>query len=643
MYKNENEQTTKFKCKRGWSDRPHARNAHFDTYWQRFVIGGRCNSYVFSWRWVYDYPPIFSMHTRRARQYASVPAPPAGGSLGLNVCCGVLFLLVTYVPFWSGNAGIHHFLMEQQLLPASLSLPNDLHDLWARGELKDTYGVSVAFSDELPFDIIRRVPHEFVSFSIDMEHLLDETRLNFQDERLHRLVVPLFPGVLKVGGRAADSTYYNISAVSQTLPVLVSSDRMKYFKHTLSPRRWEELLKFVDTHRMGTRGLRLYFTLSYGPGNRRDDGSWSNENARQLLEFTKERGYHGVDILGLGHEMNMHYEAHGVLHHPDPGQYVKDIKSARKSFSALLHHTCVVVGQPSVFYPLVGAKWGMFFGFFRQFFFHNGGLSSQAYDFHYYPTHPTSSSSLVGRYSTASRLLDHRVLNEVVYWTQYVERWRKVYSGHSPLWMGGTAFSHGKGEPGLSDAYLGGLWWLDQLGALAAYTDVNMVVRDSLVGPSFNALLDEDMLPRPDYWNTLMWKRIMGTKVYQIESNHEQLRVYAHSMAEGAGFGVSVLLINLDPRKGARTQLQLPPNILPARANKMCLFYTITTPSLVGRTLRMNGIELALDETGGPVEMEPRHLMEMGKNVDCGDEKTPVIVVVPPVSYAFLVVRPGYT
>ena len=146
------------------------------------------------------------MHTRRARQYASVPAPPAGGSLGLNVCCGVLFLLVTYVPFWSGNAGIHHFLMEQQLLPASLSLPNDLHDLWARGELKDTYGVSVAFSDELPFDIIRRVPHEFVSFSIDMEHLLDETRLNFQDERLHRLVVPLFPGVLKVGGRAADST-----------------------------------------------------------------------------------------------------------------------------------------------------------------------------------------------------------------------------------------------------------------------------------------------------------------------------------------------------------------------------------------------------------------------------------------------------
>ena len=119
--------------------------------------------------------------------------------------------------------------------------------------------------------------------------------------------------------------------------------------------------------------------------------------------------------------------------------------------------------------------------------------------------------------------------------------------------------------------------------------------------------------------------------------------MYAHSMAEGAGFGVSVLLINLDPRKGARTQLQLPPNILPARANKMCLFYTITTPSLVGRTLRMNGIELALDETGGPVEMEPRHLMEMGKNVDCGDEKTPVIVVVPPVSYAFLVIRPGYT
>ena len=61
----------------------------------------------------------------------------------------------------------------------------------------------------------------------------------------------------------------------------------------------------------------------------------------------------------------------------------------RKKFSKLLHEECIVVGQPTVFLPLFGEQLGMFFGFFRQFYFAEGGMSSQAYDFHYYTAHET--------------------------------------------------------------------------------------------------------------------------------------------------------------------------------------------------------------------------------------------------------------
>ena len=537
---------------------------------------------------------------------------------------------------------MHTFLLEQQLLPMAYKLPDDLHAMHERGEIKGSYGARVTFSDELPFDIIRRVPKDFLSFSVDIEHIINATGIRLDDARLDHLVTPLLPAVLKIGGEDADRTYYNMSS-KNTDEKKKSSDAMKHCRHTLEEARWGEILKFVDSHRLGIQGLRLYFALGYGPGHRKGwRGEWDTSNARELLQYAKDNGFHGVDVLGVGHEMNMHFSSHGVIHHPGAATYVRDIKRARKEFSELLHEKTIVVGNPTVFLPLVGERWGILFGFFRSFFFAGGGSSSHAYDFHYYPAHPTD-QTFVGRYASVSRLLDHKVLNDVVYWTKYVEKWREQYSGHSPLWMGGTAFTHGAdGEPGISDTYLGGVWWLDQVGVLAANTNVDMIIRDYLTGPSLNAMLDTNLSPRPDYWNTLLWKRIMGTKVYQVNSDAESLRAYAHSMAGGSGYGISMLFINLAPRKGADVDLFLPPHAVPVGTRKMCLLYRITAPKLTGQHLLINGVPLELDEDGTPTELEPRHLLELGKDIDCQDDNKAVSFSVSPVSYTFLIVRPGY-
>ena len=81
-----------------------------------------------------------------------------------------------------------------------------------------------------------------------------------------------------------------------------------------------KLLKFIDKHRRGVHGIHLIFTMNYGPGPRIggtwiSNSIWTEDNADALLKYTKEKGYHGIDVIELGHELNMHYKEHSLFHH----------------------------------------------------------------------------------------------------------------------------------------------------------------------------------------------------------------------------------------------------------------------------------------------------------------------------------------
>ena len=584
---------------------------------------------------------------------------PHDDRLFFQIIFGLLTAFIFYIPFWGGNGSVFSYLNEQMMLhmPTVYTIPDDIHTVWENGQYNKgyEYNVQVKFSDELPFDIIRRLPENFLSFSIDIEHIIGRQNdtIDFDDERLHRLIQPLLPFYLKVGGKEADQTYYDMK---EEISLDLGQKPPPHYKHVLNATMWEKLLKFIDKHRRGVHGIHLIFTMNYGPGPRIggtwiSNSIWTEDNADALLKYTKEKGYHGIDVIELGHELNMHYKEHSLFHHPNPKQYARDIKMVRKKFKELLHERCIVVGQPTVFLPLFGEQIGMFFGFFRQFYFAEGGMSSQAYDFHYYPTHETHTHfTLAGRYALPSRILDPEVLDDVIYWTEYVEKWRKQYSGHSPLWMGGTALTPGSGEPELSDSYLGGIWWLDQISNLAANSAVDMIIRDHLTGPSLNSLLDLTIFPRPDYWNTLIWKNIMGPKVYQVESNVDNLRAYAHSMRNGAGKGVSLFFINLDSSSSANVEVVLPVDVTPTHNSfgRECLLFEITSPDIKKNKLFINNILLELDETGGAMEFEPRHLLEIGNSIDCGvaiddvneNAPRPMKLTIRPLGYSFVIIRP---
>jgi hypothetical protein len=115
-----------------------------------------------------------------------------------------------------------------------------------------------------------------------------------------------------------------------------------------------------------------------------------------------------------------------------------------------------------------------------------------------------------------------------------------------------------------------------------------VVVRQSLTGMDYG-LLDEGTLePRPDYWNSLLWKRLMGPRVLAATAGGEgadRLRVYAHAGSEPGAF--TVLAINLDPERDALLDF----SGLEGRGREV---YAVTAPDPLGGAVLLNGEELAL-------------------------------------------------
>ena len=93
--------------------------------------------------------------------------------------------------------------------------------------------------------------------------------------------------------------------------------------------------------------------------------------------------------------------------------------------------------------------------------------------------------------------------------------------------LGETAVAYGGGEAGLTDRFVGSFMWANKLGLAATY-GIKSVMREAVVSSNYR-LIGSDLIPNPDYWITLSFKRLIYKKVLktQMETNSEYLKVYA--------------------------------------------------------------------------------------------------------------------
>jgi len=350
--------------------------------------------------------------------------------------------------------------------------------------------------------------------------------------------------------------------------------------------------------------LDILFTLNAGPGPRDQAGAWTPDNARELLTYTRDRGC-PVTAWELGNEINGFIIAHGFTLSGE--QYAADMAIAR----ALVDEVdpgALLAGPADIYWP----RWGELVSTMPEFLAEGGPLVDVV-TWHYYPQQ-SQKCELVSRLATVDLLLYAENLDEVSHWADEVEGLRDQYAPAAEVWLDETGHALCGGEEGLSDRFVTGFWWLDQLGLMAARGQP-VVVRQAFTGGEYR-LVDYDTLePSPDYFNSLLWKRLMGTRALRVTAAAgDFVRLYAHCTAGRSG-PVTVLAINLD-----QTQ---PTRLAFAGAGAARELYLVTGTDLVGTDIFLGGEPLAVGPDGSPPALSAASVNDP--------------IELPPLSYAFVV------
>jgi heparanase 1 len=518
----------------------------------------------------------------------------------------VLLAVIVSMAGWNANGNLVDFIAGQSQ-PEPKTLQPDISIKGAAAG--QSYTAQVSIDTGTP---VNTVSKEYISFAIDSSQVVGgkwwnpaasgsemgsgtvhAPTFNFNQPQLDTMVQALAPAYLRIGGSEADKIYYAMQDNSNVQPNAPAG-----YKSVMTAKQWDEINAFASRN-----GLQLVFTLNAGPSSRKADGSWDGANAAELLKYTAEHGYR-VALWELGNELNVFWFVHGLKDQVSPQQYDKDLVAAR-ALVKLYMPSSRFAGQGSAFWPLLGEPLNLFYGYMPQYLERSNGKMDLV-SWHYYPQQSRRGPIAVRR-AFPSRLLDPKNLDEVKHWAEQMKKWRDSYAPGKPIWLGETGNAQFGGEPGLSDVYLGGLWWMDQLGLLAR-SGHDTVVRQSLAGMNYGMIDDSDLSPRPDYWNSLLWKRLMGTLVYDAKVGGDpsgKLRAYAQSSAGDEPGSLTVLLINLDHRRNATVSFA---GLKRASSH----VYQFSAPDIFGAKVLLNGTELKFAPDGSLPVIQGQQQPEAG-------------------------------
>lgn len=410
---------------------------------------------------------------------------------------------------------------------------------------------------------------------------------DFTRPLLARLAEELTPAFLRIGGTEADHVFYSSS---DTPPASLPPG----YELAFTRRHWDAVNAFVRR-----TGLDLFFTVNAGPGPRDERGRWTPHNFEELARYGRSRG-DAVPVFELGNEVNGYPFVHGLSHRVSGKQYAKDARVFADVVKRYFPEARVV-GPAGFLWPVMGEPLSTYYGIFEDFLEAGGGDALDALTWHFYPQQ-SRRCPMATRRAGPEVLLNPVHLDEHDRWAEYVERVRDRHAPGMRLWLGETGNAQCGGEPGVSDRFASTLWWLDELGA-AARRGQSVVVRQTLAGSHYGMLDDETLEPRPDYYASVLHKRLMGTRVLsvkQAEAKNPYLRLYAHCTAERsrkAPGSVTLLVVNVDSDHAAVVH---GADALGSEAH----VYELGAPSLDSTTLELNGKPLRT-HAGGLPPLEP--------------------------------------
>ena len=202
----------------------------------------------------------------------------------------------------------------------------------------------------------------------------------------------------------------------------------------------------------------------------------------------------------------------GAPHGYDAAAYGRDFKEFH-AFAKAVAPDMLILGPGSV--GETDGPWGVGYGMngiiHTRDLLAASGPGNDAFSYHHYGA--ASQRCAPMSQTTADAALSEEWLARTDQTLSFYRKLRDEFESGEPFWLTETADAACGGNP-WGRTFLDTFRYLNQLGRLAKQ-DVRVVMHNTLVASDYGLLDDKDLTPRPNYWASLLWRKLMGTTVLE--------------------------------------------------------------------------------------------------------------------------------
>ncbi|XP_074687741.1 inactive heparanase-2 [Strix aluco] len=429
--------------------------------------------------------------------------------------------------------------------------------------------------------------------------------------RLVTLARGLAPAFLRFAGKRTDFLqFHNVKNPAKSRG---GPGPDYYLKNYEDARSLDKLYNFADCS-----GLHLIFALN--ALRRNPNNSWNSSNALSLLKYSASKKYN--ISWELGNEPNNYRTLIGRS--VNGSQLGKDYIQLRSLLQLIRTYSRANLYGPNIGRPRKNVI-ALLEGFMKV-----AGSTVDAVTWqHYY---------IDGRVAKVTDFLKTRLLDTLSDQIRKIQKVVNTYTPGKKIWLEGVGATSAGGMNNLSDSYAAGFLWLNTLGLLAS-RGIDVVVRHSFLDHGHNHLVDQNFNPLPDYWLSLLYKRLIGPKVLAIHVAglqrkprpgrviRDKLRIYAHCTSyhnhNYVRGSITLYIINLHR---SRKKIKLA-GTLRDKIVHQYLLQPYGKDGLHSKSVQLNGQPLAMVDDGTLPELKPRPL-RAGRTL-----------VIPPLTMSFYVVK----
>ncbi|XP_077351398.1 inactive heparanase-2 [Festucalex cinctus] len=386
-----------------------------------------------------------------------------------------------------------------------------------------------------------------------------------------------------------------------------------YSNVTITARSFDKLYNFADC-------AGLHLILGLNALHRNPDNSWNTSSTLTLLKYSAGKKYNLS--WELGNEPNAYRSMVGRA--VNSTQLAQDYSQLRTLLQSVRYYNRAHLYGPNAGRPRRNAIL-LLDGFMKD----AGSVIDAVTWQHYFQD---------GRVKKVEDFLKTRLLDTL---REQITKVGKVVSTHAPgkkVWLGGLGPAWSGGINNLSDTFAAAFLWANTLG-MAAVQGIDVVLRHSFFDYGYTHLVDQHFNPLPDYWFSLVFKRLVGPRVLAVRVAglqrrpqtgrviRDKLRIYAHCTSYSnhnyVRGSITIYIINLHR---SRKKIKLA-GTLRNKTVHQYLLQPYGNDGLKAKHVQLNGERLLMLDNETFPELKPKTL-RAGRTI-----------AMPPMTIGFYVVK----